>query len=131
MGSVGLEGKFVALHTTRPRRVASRRFCSSDRRSRFSVRRATAMPCMARFSLISLGVCMLERVSTLRQVTQVTARKPKHTQFLLERTSSDLQDRKRYEEAHNRKTPGANPQQLRSILSQGAAIEKELEVRRE
>jgi len=50
---------------------------------------------------------------------------------VIERTNSDVPDRKRYGEAQNRKTPGANPQQLRSILSQGAAIEKELEVRRE
>ncbi len=35
------------------------------------------MPCMARFSLISLGVCMLERERTVSQVTQVTGRLPR------------------------------------------------------
>src|SRR5579863_3951029 len=119
MGSVGPEGKLVALQTTRPRRVASRRVCSSDRRSRFSVRRATAMPCMARFSLISLGVCMLERVSTLRQVTQVTARKRKHARFVLEQRSNDVPDRKRYGEAHKRKLPGRTTTNNKHIKPRG------------
>ena len=69
IASVGPVGNPTWLNTALPSRVASSRFCSVDRWSRSSVRRATAIPCIARFSLISIGVCMLEREGTLRQVT--------------------------------------------------------------
>src|ERR1700685_1204981 len=121
MESVGPVGKPTFANTTRARRVASMGFCSSDKWSRSSVRTATAMPCMARFSLISRGVCMLERESTPRQVTQVTMRTQLWTQLTPRRAlidESDMEDHENQCEAHSRKTPQSDPQVLHSILSQ-------------
>src|SRR5579872_1844234 len=112
MGSVGPEGKTPLLNTTRARPVASKRRCRSNKRSRSSVRRATAIPCIARFSLISLGVCMLERRSTLRQVTSVTACAHTHAQFPQRRKSSEVQG-KRKPPGH-RRTAGKTPDQTRT-----------------
>src|ERR1700733_3286295 len=111
MESVGPVGKPTLLNTTRARRVASTRSCNSDKCSWSSVRRATAIPCMARFSLISLGVCMLERESSLRQVTQVTSREHVCTRLAPRRKRSHLEDHETQCEApHSRKYSQANPQ---------------------
>src|SRR6202042_3885350 len=105
MESVDPEGNPTLLNTARPKRVASTRRCSSTKCSRSSVRRATAIPCMARFSLISLGVCMLEREGSLRQVTQVTTREHVCARLPPRPKRSDLEDHKTQGEAHSRNTP--------------------------
>src|SRR5271167_4967634 len=128
MESVAPVGKPTFANTTWARRVASRRFCSSDRWSRSSVRTATAIPCMARFSLISLGVCMLERESPLRQVTQVTTEERVSEQLAPGcariHESSEMRDHESQCEAHNRNTPKRSAL-LIVILSQAGEIEQD------
>src|ERR1700719_2856057 len=130
---VGPVGKPTLVKTTRARRVASSRFCSSDRCSRFSVRTATAMPCIARFSLISLGVCMLERESPPRQVTQVTRGEQARTQLAPGPAPVDksrrMQGHESQCEMHSRNyfkpIRTVNP-----ILSQAETIEQDCELRK-
>src|SRR5580693_1179390 len=109
MESVDPVGKPTLLNTTRARRVASRRLCNFDNCCRSSDRTATAMPCIARFSLISLGVCMLERERTVRQVTLVTACLLACTQITGRSKRNVLRDKKHQRKVHSRKYSPKNP----------------------
>jgi hypothetical protein len=67
---------------------------------------------------------MLERESTLRQVTSVTVRQQEDTRSVQRNMRGTLQDGKTQREVHSRLTPQVNPHFRESILSHAMEIEK-------